>query len=531
MQLIALDPEQSGLYSPLVLDYLNKDPFFTPFIHQWPNREGFAEMIRSRKKTSVDREYLVQCLKDQYLGIELYEQEKHNLELLRKPNAYTLCTGQQIHIFLGPMYVYWKIVSTIALSRKLKKEFPSEEFIPVFWMATEDHDYAEISYLDLFNRRLEWKEHQNGSGPVGRLETGSLLPLLDELDELFSRQESWKTYSEIFREAYASGDNLAKATRKAVHTLFGKEGLLILDPDDVALKRDLKPLILKELREGTSHHAVDAQSALLEERYKSQVHPRPINLFYTHPEKGRERIERSGRQYHLPDGTVLFDAEYLEQWVDRNLSDISTNVVTRPMYQEIILPNLAYIGGPGETAYWMQLKSAFDLYNISFPILENRKSVFLFLDKNARQLEKLNLLPSDLFLDEDDLRKRAVAQGSGSLVTLEEELEKLRLLKDEAIGKVGQFLPQQAKPMADVFNNAEKFFKKIEKEIFTLQEKAVEKGIEKALKLKSQLRDKQFTQERNHFLVQYLNELETGKILRKIEEKYTEFGPVGLLLT
>lgn len=529
MPLRAIAPEKSGLYSRLVLDYLQQHENLRPFINHWPDHKGFAQQIKERSGQQPDRQLLVKRLREQYQNIELGSAVGQNLQLLEKENTFTLTTGQQIHIFLGPMYVYWKIVSTIALCRKLKKEFPENDFVPVFWMATEDHDFAEVNHLELFNREFIWEGSTSNAVPVGRMATSGLSELTDEVNALFERQSAFAEYAALFKKAYSEFGNFAMATRFLVHELFKEEGLLILDPDDAELKKPFDAVVKKELLENSSKDAVEQSSKALAEHYNLQVHPREINLFFS-TEEGRERIIVEEGMAKTLGGIEIGLVEEIESWIEVKRKDISANVVLRPVYQECILPNLAYIGGPGEIAYWLQLKGVFDSNNVPFPILENRKSVFILGAKSQQLVEKSGLSEDDLFLEEHDLRVKALEASGGGLLQLEEELNQLTELKDRVIGKAASIMPASARQLADAFNQTEKIIKKIDKEIFTLQEAGQLKTLEKVLKVKALVREKGFTQERNHYLIQYLIQLDNSAILDTLTKQYETMGPVAWLL-
>ncbi len=529
MQLLPIAPEKSGLYSSLALDFIAQKPEITPFISNWPNKAGFEKQISSRTFRSENRKVLHHALQQQYAGLSLPDLTKAQLDSLLLDNTFTITTGQQIHIFLGPMYVYWKIVSAIALSRKLKAEFPDKHFVPVFWMATEDHDFAEVNHLEIFNKNLIWDNAPGFGGPVGHRTTEGLLELNAELEEVFSRQEGWKEFSALFSEAYSGKQNFAQATRELVHRLFAEEGLLVLDPDDLQLKELFKPIILAELMEGKSYEAVEAQSVELEKHYARQLNPREINLFYFDGTL-RDRIVKEGNTYKTAEGLTLCEADGLHDFVSEKLDRISPNVVLRPVYQECILPNLAYIGGPGEIAYWLQLKEVFDLFNVPFPILENRKSVFVVNPKQAENLEKMGLSVADLFQEDVDLETLVFTKSGKSLSHLASELNALAELKDGSIGKIAAYLPKWAKPLADSFNQLEKNMKKAESDMLTEQRQQEEKKLDKVFKAKKALVDKGYTQERNQYIPQYLLQLNTSEICVEISRNYDRVGVVFTLI-
>jgi len=528
MHFQALGAEQSGLYSKLMLDYLSEKQELSPFISFWPNEEGFQKQIAIREKHTPDRQNLVACLRRQYQNIELGEAVSKNLDLLLADSTFTLTTGQQIHIFLGPMYVYWKIVSTISLAKRLKKLYPEKNFVPVFWMATEDHDFEEVNHVELFNHEFVWDNKAPFPGPVGRLGLDGLPALTDEIAELFSKQEEWKRFEVLFKMAYSEEKSFAQATRRLVHSFFQEFGLVILDPDDVHLKKDFIPILREELVAESSKEEVHRVSDKLGESYGLQVHPREINLFYSGT-KGRERLESKNGSIQTLSGELLGNLNDIDTWLPNKVADLSANVVLRPVYQEVILPNIAYIGGPGELTYWMQLKGVFDHFSVPFPILENRKSIFIIGPKVQGFLEKMSLHINDLFLSEDLLRVMALERSKEGLVSLKDELKELHELKDKIIGKAASIQPSVAKPLADSFNQTDKIIKKIDKEIFTLQEAGLEKSLEKVYKMKALIKTKGFTQERNQYMVQYLLQLDSTQIINQLSDGYSDLGPVSIL--
>jgi uncharacterized protein YllA (UPF0747 family) len=356
-------------FSKLLLDYLAEKPELKAFYNNGPLLANFKDQILEKKGFSSENRAILQTvLTEQYAEIEA---EMPAVDL-RDENTFTVTTGHQLNIYTGPLYVIYKLVSTINLARALQKAYPTQRFVPIYWMATEDHDFEEINHFFAFGTKYEWNTSQKGA--VGRFNLNDFptIPLRNE----------------IFDKAYAEGKTLSEAVRMYIHTLFGTEGLVCLDADDVRLKSIFAPIMEADLKQQIHEPIVRASTEKLEALgYKTQVSARPVNLFEL-TENDRIRLETGDS-------------------VDITLA--SPNVILRPLYQEVILPNLAYIGGPAEVAYWLQLKGIFDLHQVPFPILLPRNFAIVKTQKQAEKAEKLGLSLADLFKNELGLRRDFVA--------------------------------------------------------------------------------------------------------------------------
>ena len=356
-------------FSKLLLDYLAEKPELKAFYNNGPQISNFKEQIASKSTfPATNRAVLQTVLTEQYaaIGAEMPAVD------LRDENTFTVTTGHQLNSYTGPLYVIYKLVSTINLARKLQKAYPAQRFVPVYWMATEDHDFEEINHFFAFGTKYEWNTSQKGA--VGRFS-------LSDFPKIPFRNE-------IFDKAYSEGQTLSEAVRIYVHALFGAEGLVCLDADDARLKSIFAPIMETDLKQQVHEPIVRATTEKLEALgYKTQVSARPVNLFEL-TENDRVRLEAGDSV---------------------NITDASPNVILRPLYQEVILPNLAYIGGPAEVAYWLQLKGIFDLHQVPFPILLPRNFAIVKTQKQAEKAEKLGLSLADLFKNELALRRDFVA--------------------------------------------------------------------------------------------------------------------------
>lgn len=330
------------------------------------------------------------------------------MDTLSKETTFTVVTGHQLNLFTGPLYFLYKIVSTINLTKQLNEKHPKNHFVPVYWMATEDHDFEEINYFNLHGKKVLW--NKKASGAVGRLSTEGL----EDVFEIFSAELGnlglTDNLKELFKKAYLEHPNLAEATRYLANALFGNEGLVIVDGDDKSLKELLIPYAKKDILEHTPYGKISETIESLQgvsSDYNIQVNPREINYFYL-KEGFRERIILKKGKYHVINTHIDFTKEELLKELDEHPERFSPNVVARPLYQEVILPNLCYIGGGGELAYWLELKSYFDEVGVTFPMLMLRNSALLITEKQFEKVEKMGLKVSHLFMKQHSLINKKI---------------------------------------------------------------------------------------------------------------------------
>ncbi len=406
---------ETGYFSELILDYLAQDKAIELLYHRFPNLENFGEQFQEKTENynQQNRKILVEVIKSQYKNLKPSGATKKHLKNLESQTAFTVTTGHQLNLFTGPLYFLYKIISTINLCKELKSRYPQNHFVPVYWMATEDHDFDEINYFNFKNKKVVWE--RDSGGAVGELSTEGLKQVFSSFSETLGTTTNAEKIKAFFKEAYLNHDNLADATRFLAHKLFDEYGLIILDANDKSLKQLFIPHIKRELFEKSCAAAVaktnDAINTLSGKNYKLQVNPREINLFYL--EKGsRERIIEKDGTFFINNSGKQFSKKALETEIENHPEKFSPNVLMRPLYQEVILPNLCYIGGGGELAYWLQLKSYFSQENVSFPILLLRNSALLMTKKQMDKIKKLNISLNDLFLPKNELENKVTKQIS-----------------------------------------------------------------------------------------------------------------------
>jgi len=407
-----------GVLKPLMQKFVEKDPELLPFISQYASLEAYAKQIKEKSTFAMDRDLLADDVLDQYGAIALSKQTKENIEKLREKTTFTVVTGHQPCLFTGPMYFIIKILQTIKLADELNKHYADTTIVPVYWMGAEDHDFEEINHFNLFNKTLTWKSNEEGS--VGRFDTKGLESVLAELKEVLGDGKHESELITLFEDAYLKHENYGEATRYLVNALFGDRGLVIVEGDRPKLKACFKDIMAKELESNLAYKAVNKQIKPLEKYGKIQVNPREINLFYL-DRLGRNRIIADVNGLSIDGRKGIRNTEEVVEELLNKPRKFSPNVLLRPVYQETILPNLAYIGGPGELAYWLELKELFVEVDLPMPLLVLRNSFVFITERHKENLEKLELEVRDLFLEESEWVKKLVKEQADEVLTFDRE--------------------------------------------------------------------------------------------------------------
>jgi bacillithiol biosynthesis cysteine-adding enzyme BshC len=524
--------QESGYFSSLINDYLNEKPELKALYHRFPNLENFKLQLEEKGKNfngndNFKREILVSILDKQYQSIVASETTVNNIKLLKNSNTFTVTTGHQLNLFTGPLYFLYKIVSTINLCKKLKVEFPKQNFVPIYWMATEDHDFEEINYFSLHGKKISW--NTNSTGPVGRLSKEGLENVFDVFELEIGHGDNAKYLKELFKKAYIEHDTLADATRYLANELFKSEGLVVIDADDADLKKSFMPFIKNELLQQTAFSKINETTPLLES-YSVQVNPREINLFYIE-DNLRERIVFENGSYAVLNTKITFSEEEILTEVDNHPEKFSPNVLLRPLYQEVILPNLCYIGGGGELAYWLELKSFFESQQVTFPILLLRNSVLLATQKQTSKVDQLQLTWRDLFLNQQELLNQKTKFISDFTIDFSAQKEALKkqfeelLTMAQATDKsfLGAVKAQETKQIKGLEN--------LEKRLLKAEKRVHKDQLNRIISLQNELFPNQSLQERKlnfaEFYVEFGEEL-IEKLLKELKPLENEFKVVVL---
>lgn len=492
--------KNTGYFSELICDYLAENDSLKPFYNKFPKLETFKAQIEEKQNAFSEQTRLVlsNALVEQYKDVATSEATKTNIEALKQSNTFTVTTGHQLNLFTGPLYFLHKIVSTINLAKTLQEAYPEQHFVPVYWMATEDHDFEEINYFNFNGKKIRW--NKEASGAVGELETEGL----EDVFNLFSKELGLGRNADrlraLFENAYIKHSNLASATLYLANELFKTYGLVIVDANVKALKQEFIPQIKQELTTQSGFDRVLKTNARIEaiedKDYPIQVNPREINFFYI-TKNLRERIVFEENEYKVLNTTITWDEKTLLEEVKTHPERFSPNVILRPLYQEVILPNLCYIGGGGELAYWFQLQDNFKANKVVFPILLLRNSVLIKTEQQSKKLEKLNITNQDLFLKRDTFINKKVREISNINIDFSEQethlkqqfevLYKLAEQTDKSF--VGAVAAQEKKQLKGI--------KHLEKRLLKAQKRKLKDHVTRITELQTQLFPNQSLQERN----------------------------------
>ncbi len=410
--------KDTGFFSNLICDYLDQKKELQPFYNRFPSIINIKKQIEEKKEyfSPENRIVLATALQKQYLALETSDATLKHIKLLKNHTTFTITTGHQLNLFTGPLYFLYKIISTINLTEEAKNAYPEYNFVPIYWMATEDHDFIEINHFQFKGKKIAWnnpKGINNSNGYAGEYNTEGLEAVFSILENELGIGTNAVYLKKLFKKGYLEHSNLTDATRYITNELFKEYGLVIIDGNDKELKRLFIPVIEKEITKTTSYKAISTTTNTLENLgFKAQVTPREINLFYGI--KGlRERIIHKEKSYQVNNTNIQWDSfDALQKEYTQFPERFSPNVILRPVYQEIILPNLCYIGGGGELAYWFQLKESFKQFNIPFPMLLLRNSALLISKKQATKLKKLSITNYELFMKPHSLINYKVRQIS-----------------------------------------------------------------------------------------------------------------------
>ena len=486
---------KTGYFSDIISDYLNEDENISSFYSNFPNFEGFKRQIDVKRLSvqAASRTILVKSLEKQYQNIQTSEATQKNIQLLKEKNTFTVTTGHQLNLFTGPLYFLYKIVSTINVCKQLKAEFPDDNFVPMYWMATEDHDFDEINYFNFKGRKISWNKECKGG--VGRLSTEGLEQVAAIFEKALDSSKNAQYLIQLFKNAYLKQDTLTAATRYLTNILFADYGLVIIDGDDRNLKRQFIPFVEEELLHQTSFKQVTHTINALEKNYSIQVNPREINLFYLTYEI-RQRIIFDEGVYKVIDTDISWSKNKILKELNEFPERFSPNVIMRPLYQEVILPNLCYIGGGGELAYWLELKDFFESVKVPFPILLLRNSALIISEKQAAKAEKLNITIAELFLHQNELVTKKVKEISEIKIDfskqrayLEQQFKELEQLAEKTDASfMGAVKAQEVKQLKGIDH--------LEKRLLKAQKRKLKDEVDRIIALQNQLFPNQSLEER-----------------------------------
>ncbi len=490
----------TGYFGKIVLDYLIGADALKPFYNRSPEIASFEGQMQEKQASYTHRAALKTAIQNQYSRAKI---KSESIEILGRENTFTITTGHQVCLFTGPLYFIYKIVSAINTCKTLAEKYPDHNFVPVFWMATEDHDFEEANHFYLPSGKIAWENGQ--SGAVGRMNTTGLNELAAAIKENLGIGYDAGALISLFEQAYVKHSTIADATRFLVHQLFGKYGVVSIDGDDPQLKKLSVEAFRKELLEGLSAKAMIPTNEALADHYDLQVHAREINLFYLDDQLRERIVRREDGNFEVLRTDKVFSEKEILAALETHPERFSPNVILRGLYQEMILPNLAYIGGGGELAYWFQLKGVFETFEVPFPILMLRNSAMVIDRSLGALMKELDLKAEDLFLPITDLENRLVKSHSEIKLNLDESRGKVEAAFLEMENKLKQINPQLERSVGSGYARTDRIIANLEKKMLRAERKKQEIVLGKLDKIRQSLFPRNGLQERNmNFAVLYL---------------------------
>jgi bacillithiol biosynthesis cysteine-adding enzyme BshC len=496
---------QTNLLNRLVKDYVLGEPTAASFANMPHAIDGYKTLMANKVFSQEKRNLLVNNLLNQYrqAGINLHDDDKVlvNIKNLAKPNTFTVTTGHQLVWAGGPLFVAYKILTGIKLALELQNQFPDKHFVPLFWLASEDHDFEEISELFLFNQTYKW-QYQSNNQPVGTLTIKNLADILTEITPTLAKNTRGEWYAALLNKCYSTEKTLSQASIQWFHDIFQSYGLVVLEPNQRSFKQLFVENFQEDIFAAATGNAMQATNQQLEAAgYKPHLNHRVCNTFFIHPTHGRLLIKPHENTYQLGNSGIQYSSQELKDLLVQTPEAFSPNVALRPVYQETILPNLAYIGGPAEVAYWLQLKGVFEAYQVQMPTLVLRFMGLIVGPTLQQKIEKTGLALQDFMSDEAYLKQQVLAIDQSA--RLNQMMQQVLANMQELLNAGKDLDSNLGKELLAAKLSLKDFFDVKRKEIAKLLVQKKEAEIAKALKLRQRIYPRGTFQERIETLMQH----------------------------
>lgn len=496
----SLPYKETGYFSSIVTDYLDNSVNLQPFYQHPVSMQGIEAAIKIRQQFKGNREVLVKYLEAQYKWLGTSNAVKENILSLLKETTFTITTAHQPALFTGTLYFVYKILHAVKLADQLNKQYPSYHFVPVYWMGSEDADLDELGKFSLGDEKIVWDTKQTGA--VGKMNTKGLDKLINRIEGELSVQPFGRELVQLLKDSYLNSPDMQTATFKLINSLFAQYGLLVLIPDTASLKRQMIPVFEDDLFRESPSAIVSKTIDKLSKHHKVQANPREINLFYL-DNAIRERIVKSGDTFtvhYRPAGqavsTFTFNEKELRSELQNHPERFSPNVILRGLYQETVLPNIAFIGGGGETAYWLELKDLFDHFKIPFPLLVLRNSFLIIEKKWKEKIAKMNISATEFFKSEQLLLTELVTRNKNGQLKLSNEMDAAIKLYAQVKNKVLDIDKSLQQHVEALLARALKPLQELEKKLLRAEKRKYEAEERQIHVIKSALFPKDGLQER-----------------------------------
>ncbi|MEK7819201.1 MAG: bacillithiol biosynthesis cysteine-adding enzyme BshC [Bacteroidota bacterium] len=507
-------------FTNLFIDYIEQKESVKKYFNDAniQNISSWGNIIKNFNYQTENRKIVIQTLIEQNRALHCSVQTLSNIDLLQNKNTFCVVTGQQAGLFLGPLYTIYKTISAIKLCEKLKNEFPDYNFVPVFWVESEDHDLNEITTIGSITNKNEFQTFKydvsKNNEPLKQFISAKNLlvneSISDFIKNIFDNQTTTEFSPQIqnlLNQYYAIGQPFTNSFASMISDLFRDYGLITIDISHQQFKNILKEIFRTELNcnHETSKNVIE-QSYELEKEYHAQIKPRPINLFVSNQD-GRYPLQPDEFGYFLQGTRKRYSNDELLNLLETSPELFSPNVVLRPICQDFLLPTISYVGGPAEIAYFSQLKKVYEQFKITMPVIFPRASCTLIEDKINNILEKHEIEPLNFLNNFSDLTNDVLEEISEVKVEkLFLEMEnKSKNLFNETKYAILQIDPTLENSITNIVNKLDFSLNQLKEKVRNAQKRKEEVTVSQLLKTKNHLFPDSKLQERNITIIYFMN--------------------------
>ena len=434
-----------------------------------------ADKVRDRK---LPRKQVADLLQELNVSYGCGDQTIANILKLKQENTCAIVTGQQTGLFSGPLYTIFKALTAVKLAESLNEK-NSGFFVPVFWLASDDHDFKEINHIKLLDKekrkkKISYQWHSPATKiPVSDIAfSKEISGCIQQLDHLMHDSEFKPEILTKLAAAYQPGRSVPDAFARWMTTLFKNYGLIFIDGAHPELKNLGKDVFYTETDQDSpsTQCALDTSKKLAQNNYKTQIQQRQgiLNLFLV--ERERHTIRFANDIFTLKGQNKAFKKEELLQRIEKHPQTFSPNVLLRPLYQDALLPTAAYVGGMSEIAYFAQMKQMYQRFKMPMPVIYPRKSLTLLEKRVDRTLKTYGLKVQDFWGDGSKKRDNLIREDipdslRNAFAAAESHIEKeFSEMKHEIV----EFDP-------NLENSCDLAFRKIQYQLEELEKKVLKK--------------------------------------------------------
>ena len=438
-----------------------------------------------------NRVQVVEALKEFHTELGIQEEQIPQLEKFSNQDSLVFVTGQQLGIYGGPLFTVYKTITTIILARKWEEKL-GRPVVPVFWLADEDHDFDEIAsvgipgYEDFNNIRIE----QEGKGkPVSDEKfTPALSDLNESLKELLPETDFSEALWTQLTDSFADGKTYVQAFAQLMSAWFSKHGVLFVGSNFKPLKEILKDTIKTSITNRKEiHETLVSQSDAIAQQFHSQVVVGNTNLFYIDDTGARQKMDEVDGVWKV--AGMSFSEEKLLQIVEKHPERFSPNVFLRPVMQDKLLPTVGYVAGPGELAYYGQMKMYYEKFEMEMPAIVPRLSITLIESGIERIMEKLPFPMCQYNMRIEDLERAYIEQSDSHDIdrVFTTWAESIKSSSESVLNLIDDIDPTLVKTSAKIISGFENEINKLKGRVFRSLKQQEETQLKRIAKIQSQV--------------------------------------------